>query len=90
MMAVAKEKDRDVRSKDAPRSDKEPPRESRLGRTFREVRAEMRKVVWPTREEATRLTAIVIGVSVVASLFLSAADFIFTFLLSALQNAVAR
>lgn len=89
-MAVAKEKERDARNKEAQRSDKEPPREGRLARTFREVRAEMRKVVWPTREEATRLTIVVIAISAVASVILAAADFIFTFLLSALQNAVAR
>jgi preprotein translocase subunit SecE len=43
----------------------------------RETRAELRKVVWPTREEATNLTAIVVGTIVVMSLFFWFVDLIF-------------
>lgn len=47
-------------------------------RYFRETRGEIRKVTWPTREESIRLTAIVIGVSLVTAIFLWAMDFIFS------------
>jgi len=64
------------------------PRENGLIRTFREVRSEMKKVVWPTREETTRLTAVVIALSVVISVVLFSADALFATLLGLLQNAV--
>lgn len=65
------------------------PRENGLVRTFREVRSEMKKVVWPTREETTRLTMVVIAVSAIISVILAAADFLFLTLVSLLQRAVA-
>jgi preprotein translocase subunit SecE len=42
------------------------------------VRSEMDKVVWPTREEAQRLTIIVIATLIAASLVLGAISVIFT------------
>ncbi len=38
----------------------------------------MRKVVWPTREEAWRLTLIVLGVTAAFAIFLWAMDSIFS------------
>jgi preprotein translocase subunit SecE len=58
-------------------------------RTFREVRSEMKKVVWPTREETTRLTIVVIGISAVISVILFAADSVFLSLIGLLQRLVA-
>ncbi len=55
---------------------KDSKQESRIGRWFRETRGEFRKVVWPTREEAIRLTYIVIGVALFMGLILGLADFI--------------
>ncbi len=46
-------------------------------RYYRETLGELRKVVWPTRQEALNLTAIVLGVIVVGSLFLGAFDYLF-------------
>jgi preprotein translocase subunit SecE len=63
-------------------------RENGLVRTFREVRAEMKKVIWPTREETVRLTTVVVAISVVVSAILFAADSLFQWLLLLLQNAV--
>jgi len=40
--------------------------------------AELKKVTWPTRQEAIRLTLMVIAVCVVAGVFLGLADFGFT------------
>lgn len=37
---------------------------------FREVSVELRKVAWPTREEITRLTYIVLGVTLASAVFL--------------------
>ena len=72
----------------ANKTEKEP-RENTIVRTFREVRSEMKKVVWPTREETTRLTIVVIAISVVISLILFAADSVFQILILQLQRLVA-
>jgi preprotein translocase subunit SecE len=66
-MAVAKEKEREQQ-------------ENVIARTFRETRSELRKVVWPTREETTRLTIVVIAISVTIGLLLFVGDSIFLFL----------
>lgn len=42
---------------------------------IRESRIELRKVVWPSRQEATRLTLVVIGVSAGVGLVLGGFDF---------------
>ncbi len=49
----------------------------RLG-YFREVMGELKKVVWPTREETRRLTIMVIIISVTIGIFLGAIDLGFT------------
>ena len=49
---------------------------------FKEVRIEMAKVKWPTRQETINYTIIVIGVSLAVAAFLGALDFIFTYLLN--------
>lgn len=46
------------------------------------VRAEIQKVVWPTRAETRRLTTIVLGVCVVASIVLGTISALFTWLIS--------
>ena len=45
---------------------------------LKEVRTELSKVSWPSRAQATRLSLIVIGATVVAALFLGAFDLFFT------------
>jgi preprotein translocase subunit SecE len=57
---------------------KEAPKENRLSQYFRETRAELRKVVWPTRQEATNLTLIVVGTIVAMSIFFGAIDYLLT------------
>ncbi len=47
-------------------------------RYFSEVRGELRKVTWPTRQEAIRWTAIVIAVMVLMTIVLSSFDFLFS------------
>ena len=55
-------------------------RELGLIRYLRETRAELRKVTWPTRQEARSLTTIVIGVTVAFAVFLGGLDRIFSLL----------
>lgn len=45
---------------------------------LKEVNEELRKVVWPTRPEVIRLTAVVILVSLIVALYLGALDLILT------------
>lgn len=49
-----------------------------------EVKAELGKVTWPQAKDVTRLTLIVIGISLVVGLYLGASDFLFTNLLGLL------
>jgi preprotein translocase subunit SecE len=44
--------------------------------------AELKLVRWPTRQETTRLTLIVIGISVLVGAYVGALDYGFTSLLS--------
>ncbi len=54
---------------------------ARIGKFFSEARTELRHVNWPTRQEALRLTLIVIGISVGLAIFLGAFDYLFTSLI---------
>jgi preprotein translocase subunit SecE len=59
-------------------------KENRIVKYFREARAEMRKVTWPTRQEALHLTGIVLGVTVAMSILLWILDILFSGVMSAL------
>ena len=50
-------------------------KENRLVQYLRETRAELSKVVWPSRAEVINLTAIVVGTIVVMSIFFGAVDY---------------
>jgi preprotein translocase subunit SecE len=52
--------------------------ENRFVTFYRETMAELRKVVWPTREQAINLTIIVVVVVVAMSIFLGGIDVILT------------
>ncbi len=45
---------------------------------FKEVKSELTKVTWLSRQQTLRLTAIVLAVSVVVASFISVLDYIFT------------
>ena len=47
-------------------------------RFFRDTISELRKVVWPTRQETIRLTLIVLAVCIVVGIILFAIDYGFT------------
>ena len=52
-------------------------KENAIIRYFKETRAELRKVNWPTRRQALNLTLIVIGVTVIMSALLGVIDWLF-------------
>ena len=64
------------RSSTVPRSD------NAIVRYFKETRAEIGKVTWPTREEGTRLTIVVLIVTTIAALVLFAIDSFFSYLVT--------
>ena len=49
---------------------------------LKEVKLEMKKVNWPTRDETIKYTLLVIGISVATAIFLGGIDFSFTALLN--------
>ena len=51
-------------------------RELGIVRYLRETRAELKKVTWPTREEALNLTYIVLGVTFAFAALLGVLDFL--------------
>lgn len=74
-MTVAKEKEKERR-------------ESTLTNLVRDTRAEIKKVVWPTREEIVRLTILVIAVSSVIGVILFGVDSAFLWLYTQLLELV--
>lgn len=54
----------------------------RLLNFLKDVRVEMKKVTWPTREQAINYTIVVILISAGIALFLGALDAGFTFILN--------
>jgi preprotein translocase subunit SecE len=53
----------------------------RIKKFFTESWTELRHVNWPTRQEAIRLTGIVIGMSIGLAIFLGVFDYLFTTIL---------
>jgi preprotein translocase subunit SecE len=49
---------------------------------LKEVRLEMKKVNWPTRQETLKYSLLVIGLSLTVAIFLGGIDFIFTTILN--------
>ena len=49
-------------------------------RFFAGIVDELKKVTWPSRKDALRLTLMVVGVSIALGLVLGAMDYLFTFL----------
>ena len=53
----------------------------RITTFLKEVKVELKKVNWPTKQETTKYTLIVIGVSLAVMIFLGGLDFLFTWLI---------
>jgi len=54
---------------------------NRIATFLKEVKLELKKVNWPTRNQTIRYTLIVLGISLAIALFLGGLDFLFTTLL---------
>ena len=50
---------------------------SGIAKYFRDTRSEMKKVVWPTKEQTRNNTVVVIAVVIIAAIFMIAVDAIF-------------
>jgi preprotein translocase subunit SecE len=50
----------------------------------RDIRSELRKCAWPTREEAMRLTTVIIAISLIVGLILGLFDALFAALMTGL------
>jgi preprotein translocase subunit SecE len=57
---------------------------SKITAFLKEVRLEMKKVNWPSREETIKYTLIVIGVSLAVAIYLGGLDFLLSLLLNRL------
>ena len=62
-------------------------RDNAIASYLRETRSELRKVHWPTREEAWNLTKIVLAVTAIMALLLGVLDYLFAIELAGLINA---
>lgn len=58
----------------------------RIQRFWRETIGELRKVTWPTSDEAWKMTGIVLVVMVIMAALLGALDFVFSRMISFLVN----
>ncbi len=53
---------------------------------FSEVRAEMQKVTWPTREELVGSTGVVLMTMFILSTFIGIADFVLSYVLAVIMR----
>lgn len=56
----------------------------KIGEFLKDVKVELKRVSWPSREDTTKLTGVVILVGVIIASFLGLLDFIFITLLNKL------
>jgi preprotein translocase subunit SecE len=61
--------------------------ENALVRYFRDTRAEISKVTWPTREEGMRLTWVVTIVTIIAAIVLFGIDSLFSLIVTLIITA---
>jgi preprotein translocase subunit SecE len=62
--------------------------ENGLVRYFRDTRAELAKVTWPTREEGIRLTTVVLVVTTISAIILFGVDSLFSLLVALILQAL--
>ena len=61
-----------------------------IGRYFRELRSELKKVVWPTPKQVLKNTMIVLACVLIVGIFIWMLDYVATMGISALINAVKK
>lgn len=74
-------KEKSVKQPEKPKQEVKIRQPNKIQRWWRETIGELRKVSWPTRAEALRLTKIVLAVMVIMSALLGLVDFIFSTLI---------
>jgi preprotein translocase subunit SecE len=57
----------------------------RFGNFLKDVRAELKKVTWPSRAEVTSTTIVVIAATIFFGFYLFAMDLVFSWLISKIQ-----
>lgn len=67
---------------------KSPAKENRLGKYFRDVRAEMRKVQWPNRKELVAYTNVTLLTVAVVSVVIFLIDLVFSGVLKLLMRVL--
>ena len=55
---------------------------NKLTQYLKEVRVEMGKVNWPSRQQTIRYTYVIIGVSLAIAIFLGGLDYVFSWILN--------
>ena len=68
----------DKAKKDNKKSDKKPGIFARASKWFKDMKAELKKVVWPTRKQTINNTLIVLACVLVVAVFIGLFDFIAT------------
>lgn len=59
---------------------------ARIARSFKDMKGELKKVVWPTKKQVINNTLIVIGFSLVAAILIGGIDLILTSIVNLLLN----
>ena len=57
-----------------------------ISRYFNEVKTELKKVSWPSKNDTVQMTLLVISVSAIVSFYLGGVDYLFTKVMSMLLN----
>lgn len=64
---------------EVPAKVKKPSIFSRIGKWFRELKSEIKKIVWPTRQQTVKNTIVVIATIFIVGIFIWILDAIFNF-----------
>ena len=65
-----------VQAKNDKKSDNKPGFFARVGKWFRDMKSELKKVQWPTRKQTVNNTLIVIACVIVVGIFIALFDFV--------------
>ena len=70
------ENEKAVQAKKDKKSEKKPGIFARMGKWFRDMKSELKKVQWPTRKQTINNTLIVIACVIVVGIFIALFDFV--------------
>ncbi|MCI9155540.1 MAG: preprotein translocase subunit SecE [Lawsonibacter sp.] len=81
------ENEKAVQAKKDKKSEKKPGIFARMGKWFRDMKSELKKVQWPTRKQTINNTLIVIACVIVVGICIALFDFVANQLISLLIDA---